>query len=68
MTTWSVMKSLYSKFVVVTLAIMVGSATLGFLLVNTYYHQQLKEQNDFKNVGIAQDMVAFIENNPNVSL
>jgi signal transduction histidine kinase len=62
------MKSLYSKFVVVTLAIMIGSATLGFLLVNTYYHQQLKEQNDFKNVGIAQEMVAFIEKNPNVPL
>lgn len=62
------MKSLYSKFVVVTLAIMVGSATLGFLLVNTYYHQQLKEQNDIKNVGIAQEMVVFIEKNPNVSL
>ena len=62
------MKSLYSKFVVVTLAIMVGSATLGFLLVNTYYHQQLKEQNDHKNVGIAQEMVAFIEKNPNVPL
>lgn len=62
------MKSLYSKFVVVTLAIMVGSATLGFLLVNTYYQQQLKEQNDLKNVGIAQEMAAFIERNPNVPL
>lgn len=62
------MKSLYSKFVVVTLAIMMGSATLGFLLVNTYYQQQLKEQNDLKNVGIAQEMAAFIERNPNVPL
>ena len=62
------MKSLYSKFVVVTLAIMIGSATIGFLLVNTYYHQQLKEQNDFKNVGIAQEMAAFIERNPTVPL
>lgn len=62
------MKSLYSKFVVVTLAIMVGSATIGFILVNTYYHQQLKEQNDLKNVGIAQEMAAFIERNPNVLL
>lgn len=62
------MRSLYSKFLLVTVAIMVGSATLGFLLVNTYYHQQLKEQNDAKNVGIAQDMAAFIERNPSVPL
>ncbi|PUB13326.1 cell wall metabolism sensor histidine kinase WalK [Paenisporosarcina sp. OV554] len=62
------MKSLYSKFIVMTLAIMVGSATIGFLLVNTYYHQQLKEQNDLKNVGIAQEMATFIEKNPTVPL
>ena len=62
------MKSLYSKFIVLTLAIMIGSATIGFLLVNTYYHQQLKEQNDLKNVGIAQEMATFIEQNPTVPL
>lgn len=62
------MKTLYSKFIVVTLVIMLGSATLGFLLVNTYYHQQLKGQNDAKNVGIAKGMAAYIEGNPSVSL
>lgn len=53
------MKSLYSKFMVVTLIIMFGSATLGFLLANTYYQKQLKGQNDSKNVGVAEGMAAY---------
>ncbi|MFJ7738326.1 sensor histidine kinase [Lysinibacillus sp. NPDC097287] len=55
------MKTLYSKFVVTTILIMIGSLCIGFLLTNTYYHQVIKEQNDAKNVGIAKDIAGYIE-------
>lgn len=55
------MKTLYSKFVVTTIVIMIGSLCLGFLMTNTYYHRVIKEQNDAKNVKIAQDIVQYIE-------
>ena len=54
-------KTLYSKFVVTTIMIMVGSLCIGFLMTNTYYHQVIKEQNDAKNVKIAQEIAAYIE-------
>ena len=54
-------KTLYSKFVVTTILIMVGSFFVGFLLTNMYYHQVIKEQNDEKNVRIAQDIAEYIE-------
>lgn len=41
--------------------IMVGSLCIGFLLTNTYYHQVTKEQNDAKNVKMAQDIARYIE-------
>ena len=56
------MKTLYSKFVVTTIMIMVGSLCIGFLMTNTYYHRVIKEQNDAKNVKIAQDIASYIEN------
>jgi len=62
------MKTLFSKFIVITLAIMLGSTTIGFLLVNTYYQQQLKEQIDEKYVAIAEGMTAYIEGNAIVPL
>jgi signal transduction histidine kinase len=40
---------------------MFASATIGFMIVNTFYHQNLKEKNDAKNVLIAQSIVQFIE-------
>ncbi len=55
------MKTLYSKFVVTTMLVMIGSLCLGFLVTNTYYHQVVKEKNDTKNVSIAQDIVHYIE-------
>ncbi|ODV54395.1 HAMP domain-containing sensor histidine kinase [Lysinibacillus fusiformis] len=55
------MKTLYSKFVMTTLLVMVGSLCLGFLATNTYYHQVVKEKNDTKNVVIAQEIVQYIE-------
>lgn len=55
------MKTLYSKFVVTTMLVMIGSLCIGFLATNTYYHQVVKEKNDAKNVAIAQDIVQYIE-------
>lgn len=55
------MKTLYSKFVWMTLFIMFASGTLGFMIVNTFYHQNLKEKNDEKNVEVANSIVELIE-------
>ncbi|WP_155593455.1 HAMP domain-containing sensor histidine kinase [Lysinibacillus cavernae] len=55
------MKTLYSKFVVTTMLVMIGSLCIGFLATNTYYHQVVKEKNDTKNVNIAQDIAHYIE-------
>lgn len=54
------MRTLYSKFVGITLLIMLLSGTLGFMIVNTYYHQNLKEKNDEKNVLVAKSIVESI--------
>ncbi|AMO31431.1 HAMP domain-containing histidine kinase [Lysinibacillus sphaericus] len=55
------MKTLYSKFVMTTLLVMIGSLCIGFLATNTYYHQVVKEKNDTKNVIIAQGIAQYIE-------
>jgi hypothetical protein len=55
------MRTLYSKFVWMTLLIMFLSGSLGFIIVNTYYHQNLKVENDSKNVLVAKSMVKLIE-------
>jgi signal transduction histidine kinase len=55
------MKSLYSKFLIFTLVIMISSGLLAFLAVNTYYHQELKAVNDAKNMSIAKSFAAYIE-------
>lgn len=39
------MKSLYGKFLTSTAVIMVVSALVAFLAVNTFYHQNLKSEN-----------------------
>ncbi|TQR17329.1 sensor histidine kinase [Psychrobacillus vulpis] len=62
------MKTLYSKFVWMTLLIMFGSGTIGFIIVNTFYHQNLKEKNDAKNVLVAESIVQFIESSNETSL
>ena len=54
------MRTLYSKFVWMTLLIMFASGILGFMIVNTYYHQNLKEKNDEKNVIVAESIVESI--------
>lgn len=55
------MRSLYSKLILFTIGIMIASGLIAFLAVNTFYHQQLKEQNDAKNIQIATDIANSIE-------
>lgn len=60
------MKSLYVKFVVITIGIMILSGILAFLISNTYYQQKLKPSNDQKNTKIALEIAAFVEEHPNI--
>jgi hypothetical protein len=62
------MRSLYGKFIAMTAIIMIASALIAFLAVNTYYHQQLKGQNDEKNMTIAKSIVSFIESDKELDL
>ncbi|PID14776.1 sensor histidine kinase [Sporosarcina sp. P34] len=62
------MKSLYGKFVVITVGIMLASAIVAFLAVNTYYHRYLKGENDAKNVKVAEEIALFIEANDSIDL
>ncbi|MFD1020236.1 sensor histidine kinase [Thalassobacillus hwangdonensis] len=55
------MKTLYSKFLILTLLIMVTSTLIGFLFSNTYYHQKVKPENDQKNTEIALNMAEYAE-------
>ncbi|MFG6116132.1 sensor histidine kinase [Halobacillus sp. MO56] len=55
------MKTLYSRFLIVTLFIMVGSTIVGFLFSNSYYHQKVKPENDQKNMEIAENVAGFLE-------
>ena len=62
------MRSLYGKFIAMTVVIMIASALIAFLAVNTYYHQQLKGQNDEKNMSIAKSIASFIESDKELDL
>ncbi|WP_397536770.1 ATP-binding protein [Rummeliibacillus pycnus] len=62
------MKSLYSKFLLATILIMIFSSITGFLLTNTYYHQVTKQKNDEKNVAIAQSIIKHINEVPDLNL
>ncbi|WP_172372864.1 sensor histidine kinase [Sporosarcina jiandibaonis] len=62
------MKSLYGKFLLITVAIMIGSGLIAFLAVYTYYHQVLKEHNDAKNMAIADSIAVFIDTNEGLDL
>ncbi|GKV56357.1 two-component sensor histidine kinase [Sporosarcina sp. NCCP-2222] len=62
------MKSLYGRFLSFTVGIMMTSALVAFLVVNTYYHQQLKGKNDAKNMNIAEQIASFIENDEELDL
>nr|WP_144924721.1 HAMP domain-containing sensor histidine kinase [Paenibacillus bovis] len=62
------MRSLYVKFVVITIGIMIFSGILAFFISNTYYQQKLKPYNDQKNTKIALDIAEFTANHPDMNL
>ncbi|WP_421378074.1 sensor histidine kinase [Bacillus salacetis] len=62
------MRSLYVKFVVMTIAIMIVSGILSFLLSNAYYQEKLKPYNDEKITKIALEAAEFAEEHPNLGL
>ncbi|PFO03366.1 sensor histidine kinase [Bacillus sp. AFS076308] len=62
------MKTLYVKFIVVTIGMMFISFILAFIISNTYYQQKLKPYNDHKNTKIALDIASFAEQHPEISL
>lgn len=62
------MRTLYVKFVVIMIGIMIVSSTLAFLISNAYYQQKLKPYNDQKITKIAQSTALFIEKHPEMNL
>ncbi|MBM7703064.1 sensor histidine kinase [Metabacillus iocasae] len=54
------MRSLYSKFTLTTIVIMLGSAVIAFALSNVYYQRNLKAENDLKNMKFAQEITEYI--------
>lgn len=62
------MRSLYVKFIVFTIAIMIFSGVFAFLISNTYYQQKLKPFNDQKNTKIALEIAEFTGNQPDLNL
>lgn len=62
------MKTLYVKFIVITIGMMFISFLLAFVISNTYYQQKLKPYNDNKNTKVALDIAAFAESHPEISL
>ena len=62
------MRSLYGKFMVITVLIMIVSGLIAFLSVNTYYHQVLKVENDEKNMGVAKSIAAYIDSTDGLDL
>ncbi|MFF2448407.1 sensor histidine kinase [Neobacillus sp. NPDC058068] len=62
------MKTLYVKFIVITIGMMLISFILAFIISNAYYQQKLKPFNDAKNTKIARNIAAFVERHPQISL
>lgn len=62
------MRSLYFKFIMLTIGIMLLSGMLSFFISNTYYQQKLKPFNDAKNTQIALDIAEFAEKHPTTDL
>ncbi|UFU00277.1 HAMP domain-containing histidine kinase [Radiobacillus kanasensis] len=62
------MRSLYVKFVVVTVGIMIVSGILAFLISNMYYQHKLKPLNDQKNTTIALEIATFANEHPTINL
>lgn len=62
------MKTLYVKFIVVTIGMMLISFILAFIISNGYYQQKLKPVNDQKNTKVALDVADFAERHPEIEL
>jgi signal transduction histidine kinase len=62
------MKSIYSKFVIATIAIILTSTILGFFISNIYYHQLVKPLNDEKNVSVAKNLASYIGSQQSIEL
>lgn len=62
------MKSMYVRIVVTTLCVMLGSSVIAFIISNAYYQLHLKPSNDQKITAMADDIVTFYNNNPDVEL
>jgi len=53
------MKTLYLRIVLTTIAVMVFSSLLAFILANVYYQYSLKPYNDQKLTRMAKDIASF---------
>src|SRR5699024_4066580 len=62
------MKSLYVKFALTTISIMLVSGLLAFMFSNFYYQQKLKPENDAKNTRIALEIVDYLGEEPDTRL
>ncbi|MDN4525972.1 sensor histidine kinase [Fictibacillus fluitans] len=62
------MKTLYVRIVVTTIAVMIVSSLLSFVLANAYYQKSLKPYNDQKVTKIAKQTVDYFEKNPQLKL
>lgn len=62
------MKTLYMKFIVITIGMMLISFILAFVISNIYYQQKIKPLNDEKNTKVALGIAAYAENHPESSL
>src|SRR5699024_12176593 len=62
------MRSLYVKFAVTTITIILISGVLSFMFSNFYYQQKLKPENAEKNTDIALDIADYVETEQGVQL
>ncbi|MDR6998390.1 HAMP domain-containing sensor histidine kinase [Neobacillus niacini] len=62
------MKSLYSKFAITTILIMILSGVLSFIVSNHYYQVTLKKQNDEKITGFATKIAGFASKQKTIGL
>ncbi|WP_338452992.1 HAMP domain-containing sensor histidine kinase [Niallia oryzisoli] len=62
------MKTLYAKFIVITIGMMFVSFMLAFIISNMYYQQKVKPLNDEKNTKVALYIAAYAEGHTENSL
>ncbi|MBQ0139087.1 MAG: HAMP domain-containing histidine kinase [Kurthia sp.] len=62
------MKTLYAKFVLTTIGIMIFSGLLSFVISNVYYHEVLKPKNDEKTTAFALELASFFEQHQELDL